>query len=351
MTQEIPKLAPSAAGGPAPGLAASMLPSSRFFLTPASDDTALFRDLRIGFSHLLPGRPSLGVRRLREDTLADAVVHLRDAPITLRYQVEAPKLPDGAASLVAELTAKRRAATRARAVVETERPNDTWLGVWGAEAAAVTAYVVPPSDFEPETREDLFVLVRQGLVLCVTWSYPRAFVSDPTYAAFAAVAEATMVWDEGRWEQRGLVWPSSAFAGRGLCAPPPSRFCDAAAELVQVHLLPGERQRILSALATIVGDAGAPWLVLAPDAVLAQRTKILTVVQNERVRAFVERAFAEIVTAHDLRGLAVLTTRALEDGAAVSEKRPSADRRSPKSAGEVPTQAQVLGRLRSRSPG
>ena len=31
-------------------------------------------------------------------------------------------------------------------------------------------------------REDLFVLVRQGMVMLVSWTYPRGFVDDPAYA-------------------------------------------------------------------------------------------------------------------------------------------------------------------------
>jgi hypothetical protein len=39
---------------------------------------------------------------------------------------------------------------------------------------------------------------------------------------------------------------------------------------------------------------------------------LLSAVRNARLRAFVEESFAEIRTAHDLRGLAIILGRALD---------------------------------------
>ena len=64
--------------------------SSPFGLEPGKDDTALFKDARAGFSHLLPGRPVLGLGGRPGDPPSDVVIHLQDAPITVRYTMAPP---------------------------------------------------------------------------------------------------------------------------------------------------------------------------------------------------------------------------------------------------------------------
>lgn len=315
--------------------------ASPFALTPHRDDTALFQDARIGFSHLVPGRPSLGPAAARPgDPPADAILHLQDAPIAVRYRVEAPFFAAPTAADLARETAARYASWRAQANVVADRANETWLAAWGVEAAAVAAYDLPPSTAAGtgHGREDLFVLVRHGVVLLVSWTYPRGFVDDPAYASFASVAEATMIWDPMRWEQRGRVWPVGEFLEPGLYGAPKPKYNEAAKELVGTPLLPEERSRLFTILSGVVSGAGAPWVPLAPELRESNRRAILGAVQNGRVRTFVEEAFADVRTAHDLRGLAIILGRALDDrrssssqlaplpGAAAVLKPPSAPR-------------------------
>jgi hypothetical protein len=285
--------------------------ASPFALLPARDDTALYQDSRTGFSHLLPGRPSLGMHGLRpHDPPADATIHLQDAPISIRYRLEPPSFAASSAQELARGTAERFAAWRAHSTVPVEWANDSWLVAWGVEAAAVAAYAVPSSD--GPAREDLFVLVRQGMVMLVSWTYPSGFVDDPGYATFASVAEATMVWDLSRWEQRGRVWPESAFLGPGLFGAPRTRFNEAAKALTQSPILPDERVQVLAILSGVVTGAGAPWVPIAPDTIDGNKRAILSAVRNGRLRAFLDEAFTEVRTAHDLRGLAIILGRALD---------------------------------------
>lgn len=311
-----------------------MLPS----LLPQRDDTALFHDPRLGFSHLLPGRPVLGAPTNREgEPPADAVVHLQDAPISIRYRVESPAFAAQSAGELARVMGERYAEWRARTRTPADPANPTWLASWGAEAASVAAYDVPPDPVlgTAHAREDLFVLVRHGMVLLVTWTYPRGFVDDPAYAMFASIAESTMVWDPSRCEQHGRVWPLGEFLGPGLFGAPSPKYNERAKSLAGSSLLPDEQTRLFAILSGIVSGAGAPWVPLTADIRDTNRRAMLAVVRNGRVRSFIEDAFADVHTAHDLRGLAIILARGLVGAPAVfggdmTEPRAEKSRHSPK---------------------
>jgi hypothetical protein len=286
-----------------------------FALTPARDDTALYQDSRTGFSHLLPGRPALGMVSQRPgDPPADAVIHLQDAPITIRYRLESPSFAATSAGELARGTAERFASWRAQAPVAVDWANESWLVAWGVEAAVVAAYDLPldASSGGVLMREDLFVLVRQGMVMLASWTYPRGFVDDPAYATFASVAEATMAWDPARFEQRGRVWPEGPFLGAGLFGAPKSKYNETAKLLAGAPVVPEERAQILAILSGVVSGAGAPWVPLAPEVIEGNKRAILSAVRNARLATFIDDAFADVKTAHDLRGLAIMLGRALD---------------------------------------
>ncbi|MDB4933092.1 MAG: hypothetical protein JWP87_64 [Labilithrix sp.] len=292
---------------------------SPFSLSPGRDDTALYQDARAGFSHLLPGRPMLGMPTSRPgDAPADTIIHLQDAPITLRYSLEPPSFAAASAAELARGTGHRFAAWRAQAQVAVDFANDSWLAAWGVEAAAVAAYDLPESAGAAASsgaggaREDLFVLVRQGMVMVVSWTYPRGFVDDPAYATFASVGEATMVWDPARWEQRGRVWPDSPFLGPGLFGAPRPKYQAIGRELAGAALLPDERTQVLAILCGVVSGAGAPWVPLLPEVIDGTKRAILAAVRASSIRKFVDEAFTEVRTAHDLRGLAIILGRSLD---------------------------------------
>jgi len=220
---------------PPPAPLATPVPPTPFTLTAGKDDTGLFKDARATFSHLLPGRPVLGLPPKQGEAPADVIVHLQDAPITVRYSFSPPAFSVPGAAEAARLTAESYSGWRSQSKAHVEFANPTWLAAWGVEAAAVATYDVAGG----ELREDLFVLARQGYVLTVAWTYPRGFVDDPAYAIFASVAEATMIWDPQRWEQRGRVWPESELWGAGLFARAKAKHSEAARK---VSAAPSSRQ-------------------------------------------------------------------------------------------------------------
>ena len=245
----------------------------------------------------------------------DAVIHLQDAPITIRYRIEPPSFAASSAAELARGTASRFATWRAQAQVNVDWANDTWLAAWGVEAAAVAAYDVPENAStagSPLLREDLFVLVRQGVVMLVSWTYPRGFASDPAYATFASVAEATMVWDPARWEQRGRVWPEGPFLGAGLFGAPKPKYSEIARQLSALPIALEERTQVLSILSGIVSSAGAPWVPLTRDTADGNKRALLSAVRSARLGVFIDEAFGDVRTAHDLRGLAIILGRALD---------------------------------------
>lgn len=289
------------------GSAPPPAPASPFLVVPQRDDTALFQDARAGFSHLLPGRPVLGNVRL-DEMPTDVALNLRDAPISVQYRFEPPQFPASSAAEVAKGTAERIAGFRAQARIAVDFANPSWLGTWSCEAAAVASYDVVRSN----NREDLFVLVKEGMVMIVRWTYPRGFVDDPAYATFASVAEATMIWDRTRWEQHGRVWPTSEFVGPGLYGQPRPKYNEIAKTLAQAPIAPQERAHLFNVLSAVVSGAGAPWVALSPEIKASHQRSIGGATSDPTLRAFVAQAFSDVRTAHDLRGLAVFIGRALD---------------------------------------
>jgi hypothetical protein len=286
-------------------------PSSPISLEPGrDDDVALYQDARTGFSHLLPGRPGLGIAG-PNDPICDATIHLQDAPITIRYKLESPMVVAPTSAEIARQTATRFASWRAQQTINGEHTDPSWLLSWGAEGAAVATYDVAVLGGPPQ-REDLFVLVRQRMVYIITWTYPLGFPDDPAYAAFASVAEATMIWDPLRWEQRGRVWPDSSFVGPGVYPQPKPLHNETVRMIGNAQIPDHERAMLLNLMASIVAGAGAPWVHLRKDLVEANRRAVVAAFHDPQLRQIVDSAFTDVVTGHDLRGLAVLLGRALD---------------------------------------
>jgi hypothetical protein len=352
--------------GPHESPAVSLPPPSPFALARSHDDTALYQDGRARFSHLLPGRPRFAppATVTQSAPLADAILVLEDAPITVRYRLETPRVSAATAAEVAHLTAVTEARARAGANLETatvDHANPTWLAAWGVEAAAIAAYDVAPAMVAPGApleREDLFVLVRGGLVLTVRWTAPRELANDPVYAMFASVAEATMVWDPERWQdqKRARVWPESRLLGPGMRATPHAALVERARELASFPVAHDERTALVALLSTVVSNAGAPWVAIAATERAAATAGLLAATRDARLRSFVQLVMNEVRSAHDLRGAAMLVARALAPDEARASEAPGLAAQATSSPSQTArvalsprTPASALGRPRSPS--
>jgi len=269
------------------------------FLEPraggADPDVALYRDARVGFSHLVPGRPQLfAVDDAPNELASDASLVLEDAPLTIRYRLDDAREP-------ALVLARKIAAWRAHAPVVAESAHPSWPRTWGVDDAAVASYDVAIAR-EP-LREDLFVLVRRAQAYLVTWTYPVRSATTPTYGAFASIAEATMVWDPERYEQRGRVWPKSEVAGPGLSPALDPRL------LGTVHTLArtAQREPLRKLVARVLSGIGPPWVELSPERVASHRDELAKLADP----TLVHRLFEPVRTAHDLRAVIVFVGRAL----------------------------------------
>lgn len=342
--------ASSANVGSGPGLPPAP-PPSPFALARGHDDTAFYQDGRTGFSHLLPGRPRFAPAAAvtQHAPMADTVLVFEDAPITVRYRLEAPRVAAPTAGDLAHVTAVLEARARAGASAATatvDHANTTWLEAWGVEGAAVAAYDVAPwAQGAPPEREDLFVLVRGGLVMTVRWTYPRELAHDPAYAMFASVAEATMVWDPERWQhqQRARVWPESRLLGPGIRATPAAALLERAREIASFPLAPEDRAALLGVLATVVSNAGAPWVPIALPERATATSLLVSATRDPRIHAFAAQVMEDVRSAHDLRGAALLLARAV----AVPEARSMPPARAVSGSQQVVPEAPVSGRTPS----
>ena len=284
-----------------------------FTLTPKASDVALYQDLRTTFGHLVPGRPQITpAQPAYGEPPADTVLWLADAAITVRYRLEPAAFVAANAHDLAARTAQIYAARRAQRAVDVALVDAGWQATWGVEAAARADYDLPTPDAAGADREELFVLVRGGMVMFVTTRHPRAGVDPVTLALFRSATEGSMTWDPMRWQSGVTPWPESSFLEpRALATLRPQRE-QQEAWLAYEAAPSGEEERaaIYEALERVLRTAGPAWAPLDADAHASYRVSLLAAIQQPKLRSFVDASFAEVRTAHDLRGLAMMVGRA-----------------------------------------
>ncbi|HEY1957900.1 MAG TPA: hypothetical protein VGH28_19905 [Polyangiaceae bacterium] len=282
-----------------------------FALTPKASDAALYQDLRATFGHLVPGRAQLtAVQPAWGEPPADAMLWLSDAPITVRYRYEPAAFVAASAADLATRTAQTYAANRAQRAVELI-PADAWLSTWSVEAAAHAEYDLPAPDAAGADHEELFVLVRGGMVMFVTTRHPRAGVDPITLSLFRSATEGSMCWDAQRWQSGTTPWPESTFLEPRMLATLTPYRSDQAAWLAREHgpMSEDERAGIYDALDRVLRTAGPAWSMLDASAHASHRVTLLAAIRESKLRAFVDATFAEVRSAHDLRGLAMMIGR------------------------------------------
>jgi hypothetical protein len=98
----------------------------------------------------------------------------------------------------------------------------------------------------------------------------------------------------------------------GLFGTPKAKHLDHAKQIAWSTLIPAERTRLLAMVSGISASAGAPWTPLPNEVRDASRRALLGTTANRSVQAFLDGAFEDVLTAQDLRGLAVIVGRSLD---------------------------------------
>jgi len=295
-------------------------PPPQFALTPTTQngETALFQDTRIGFSHALPGWPqATWVPPSPGEPPADAMVQFWDFPMWIRYRVETMTSHAPSAMHVAVDYAQRYAMHRTRDAIAAGPARDDRMHTWNVDAAAVASYALVGPDALGATHEDLAVLVKHGTVLTVTRRHAGAAEDWVRHAAFRAAADATMLWDPQRFRYDARIWPTSTFLepmllpvllqGRQNALP---------GIAAAMQLAPGEGEALGKVLEAMMRNDDPPWQALAPEPRLRWAKELANAVKTEAVAALLRNGLAEVLTAHDLRGFALMTGMALSGGAA-----------------------------------
>ena len=284
-----------------------------FTLTPKLCDAALYQDLRATFGHLVPGRAQLtAAPQVWGEPPADAILWLAHAPITVRYRYERAAFVASSAADLAMRTAQSYGANRTQRAVDVTSPEPGWLATWGVEAAAHADYDLAAPDGAGADHEELFVLVRGGMVMFVTTRHPRAGVDPVTLALFRSATEATISWDAQRWQSGTTPWPESTFLEPRMLATLTPYRNDQSAWLARESGAIDDDQRagVHDALDRVLRTAGPAWSVLDESARASHRVTLLAAVRQPTLRTFVDATLAEVRTAHDLRGLAMMIGRA-----------------------------------------
>ena len=294
-------------------------PPAHFALAPTTQDgeTALFSDARIGFSHALPGWPqATAVTAGPGEPPADAMIQFWDFPMWLRYRVEKMSGPAPSAMHVAVDWATRYAVNRTRTQVQAAPARPDRVATWYVDAAAVASYPLAQPDSYGATHEDLTVLVRHGTLLTVTRRHAGAAEDWVRHAAFRAAVEATMLWNPQRFKYEARIWPPSTYL-ESILVPAllPARQAAVPGLASAMRLPDAEGQRLGDLLRAMIEGDAPPWQAVTPEERERWRQAFFGAVKAPHALGLLQHGLADVQTAHDLRGFAVMTGMALAQAA------------------------------------
>lgn len=290
-------------------------PPAHFALSPTTPggETALFQDHRVGFSHALPGWPqATSVTAGPGEPPADTMIQFWDYAMWLRYHVTQMTGPAPSAAHVAIDYAGRYLLSRTRETVSPNAVGPDRAAAWGVDAAATASYPLVMPDPLGATHEDLTVLVRQGTIVTITRRHAGASEDWVRHAAFCAAVDATLVWDPHRYRYDAKIWPASTFL-EPMPAPVllPGRQHAIAGITQALRVPPEEGAALASVLETMMRNPDPPWTPLAPTARAVWTQQLSAAVRTPSAVDLLLQGFAEVATAHDLRGFGVMTGTAL----------------------------------------
>lgn len=274
-------------------------------------ETAIFHDRRVGFSHAIPGFPhAMPILGGPGEPACDAVIGLRELPVSIRYKVDRPSVIAGSAGEYAARSAAAYAENRTGQKVDVKPPRPEQLSAWSVEAAASCRYDLPHADAYGADYEELLVLVRGGVALAVTFRYPTEAVDWLRGALLRSAARGNMRWT-GQMAP-AQIWPASDFLERGLWgALLPHRKSLAEALAPALELADEERKALEKLLSGIVGREEPPWLQLPRDMLMTQAQALCNATGNANLHQIIHQGLTEVRTMHDLRGFCILLGQAI----------------------------------------
>jgi hypothetical protein len=282
--------------------------------TPPDGETALFQDSRVGFSHALPGWPRALAASSPQDP-CDAAMQFYDFPVWLRYRIDRPAFAAQSAMDLAVRHAHVLAGHTTGAQQEVVPAPPARLGAWSVEAAATARYDRRADSFGAE-HEELTVLVRQGRILVVTKRWRRE-TDWARLALFKSAVDATIVWDAARFRYTPRIWPESTFlepmAYPNLKGPRQEALASLAPQFAP--LSKERREALGDVIGGIVTSDDPPWKPLGPEERAARTKQLSDAAASAQLAALFDGGMREVQTAHDLRGLALMTGWAMAQAA------------------------------------
>lgn len=285
-------------------------------LLPLEGDTARLVDRRIGLAIAIPGHPRLLPASAHAGVLEPAYevqIGLEDIPVSLRYRHN--QLPDGKppdAALLVELYAANRSRREDRSRAQPAPPAQ--CRAWGVDTAASTIYPLATPDDDGDDMEEALLLVCGSAQVMLTKRFARARMSWIAWALLNSALAAGIRWSPtvALESSPSLLWPVSSFmlpGVRGVLAA--QRRIDAA-HLADV-LAPSRDSMgpLAETFKMLLRGAEAP----SHPVGISERAN-LTAFFDDRagsttIAGALTALLADVQTAHDLRGLAVLGLHAL----------------------------------------
>ena len=291
-------------------------------LLPLEGETARLLDRRIGLAITIPGHPRLLPASAQAGVLEPAYevqIVLEDVPVSLRYRHN--ELPEGAqpeGAMLVDLYAANRSSRANRSRAQPAPPGQ--CRVWGVDTAASTIYelAAPDADGTGDDMEEALLLVRGRMQVMITKRFARARMPWVAWALVNSALAAGIRWDPTAALDASApaLWPTSSFllpGVRGVVVA--RRLADATHLAAALAPLRDSMGSLADGFAMLLRGAEAPSHPVTPsvrdDLAAFFEDRAGNAAGSAQVTRLLLSLLADVRTAHDLRGLAVIGLHAL----------------------------------------
>lgn len=290
-------------------------PRNLWFGLNDSGETGLLVDRDCGFSVAFPGHPHRTPILNHDDVPShDARVMIKDIPVEIRMRVD--KRPEGIqATPLAIALAQTFAGNRTRSEIKVSPAQEKQRKLWTVEGAASTMYPLKTFDPSGADSEEVLVLVRENHVVTLTKSFAGAFTDSTRWTLFNSACAGSIRWNPRKVaKQVPHLWPRSTFLDPGIQGTLPEiRRAEARALTTRLPRSPELLKEAFPRLDTLIHGSEPPWDPFDEDLRTFVGRYLSEVFDRTAIRAYVEQEMARLQCAHDMRGLALILRKALED--------------------------------------